>query len=137
MRTIRTGTCGSDTASTSALVAVPRRPDGEGGYEHAWCFPRDPALVERAVGEWDPDTQGEPMGWHKRRTVQRGRRPSGGGRRTAVRRAEVRQAIKRAFCGDEPNDLPGIATSSDRTQQTAPNRSARRASPSPGLRRTY
>ncbi|KQW13574.1 hypothetical protein [Streptomyces sp. Root369] len=37
-------------------------------YEHGWCYPRDLELVARAVAEWDPDTQDEPMGWHKRPT---------------------------------------------------------------------
>ncbi|GGZ23778.1 hypothetical protein GCM10010387_16260 [Streptomyces inusitatus] len=47
-------------------------PTGEtGGYDHAWCYPRDPAAVEAAVEKWDPETQDEPTGWHKRPTSPR------------------------------------------------------------------
>lgn len=50
------------------LITVPRGEDGNWGYDHAWCFPRDPALVAQAVADWNPDTQDEPTGWHKRPT---------------------------------------------------------------------
>lgn len=56
------------------LVAVPLGPDGEWGYDWAWCYPRDPELVARAVTEWDADTQDEPTGWHKRPTYNKVRR---------------------------------------------------------------
>jgi hypothetical protein len=42
--------------------------DDPTGYEHGWCFPRDPRAVELAAAEWDPATQDEPTGWHKRAT---------------------------------------------------------------------
>ncbi|MFC8463381.1 hypothetical protein [Streptomyces sp. NPDC057250] len=55
------------------LIAVPH---GETrGYDHAWCYPRDPALIEAAVAAWDSDTQDEPDGWHKRPTVPPRRAP--------------------------------------------------------------
>ncbi|MFF8029818.1 hypothetical protein ACFZDJ_54310 [Streptomyces sp. NPDC007896] len=38
------------------------------GYDFAWCYPKDPELVEQTVREWDADTQDEPTGWHKRST---------------------------------------------------------------------
>lgn len=50
------------------LIAVPKGEDGEWGYDHGWCYPRDPELVARAVADWNPDTQDEPTGWHKRPT---------------------------------------------------------------------
>jgi hypothetical protein len=31
-----------------------------------WCYPQDLDLVRAAVRAWDPDTQDEPEGWHKR-----------------------------------------------------------------------
>jgi hypothetical protein len=37
-------------------------------YPHAWCYPRDPELVAKAVADWDSATQDEPMGWQKRPT---------------------------------------------------------------------
>ncbi|WP_406170234.1 hypothetical protein OIE52_39050 [Streptomyces canus] len=48
------------------LVAVPH--DDDLGYDHGWCYPRDPAIVRAAVAAWNPDTQDEPAGWHKRPT---------------------------------------------------------------------
>ena len=57
------------------LIAVPFGPDGDWGYDFAWCFPRDPQLVERAVADWDADTQDEPAGWHKRPTHEIRRAP--------------------------------------------------------------
>lgn len=47
------------------LVAVP---PGEmlTGPDYAWCYPRDRAAVLAALEDYDPDTQDEPMGWHKR-----------------------------------------------------------------------
>ena len=38
------------------------------GYDHGWCYPRDPATVRAAIAAWDPDAQDEPLGWHKRPT---------------------------------------------------------------------
>ncbi|WP_228976708.1 hypothetical protein [Streptomyces sp. DH12] len=49
------------------LLAVPVQGDGS-GYDHGWCYPRDPDAVADAVAAWDADTQDEPMGWHKRPT---------------------------------------------------------------------
>ncbi|MEU1853958.1 hypothetical protein ABZ499_33045 [Streptomyces sp. NPDC019990] len=54
--------------SNIRLIAVPHGPDGDWSLDHAWCFARDPQLVARAVADWDPDTQDEPTGWHKRPT---------------------------------------------------------------------
>jgi hypothetical protein len=49
------------------LIAVSVDPDqGWSGWDYAWCYPRTPALVKAAVAAWDPDTQHEPAGWHKR-----------------------------------------------------------------------
>lgn len=48
------------------LVAVPI--DDQLGYDHGWCYPRDPGLVADAVSIWNPETQDEPLGWHKRPT---------------------------------------------------------------------
>lgn len=48
------------------LIAVPH--DDGLGYDHGWCYPRDPAVVQAAVAAWNPDTQDEPTGWHKRPT---------------------------------------------------------------------
>lgn len=42
--------------------------DDISGYDHGWCYPRDPRTVEAAATAWDPDTQDEPAGWHKRAT---------------------------------------------------------------------
>lgn len=50
------------------LIAVPKNDTGAWGYDHGWCYPRDPEAVARAVAAWDPDTQDEPAGWHKRPT---------------------------------------------------------------------
>jgi len=36
------------------------------GADWGWCYPRDPDVVRRSVAAWDPDTQDEPRGWHKR-----------------------------------------------------------------------
>lgn len=55
------------------LIAVPL--DDTLGYDHGWCYPRDPALVAAAVAAWDPDTQDEPTGWHKRPTMPVRRAP--------------------------------------------------------------
>jgi hypothetical protein len=44
------------------------------GYEWGWCFPRDPEVARRALAAWDPQTQDEPTGWHKRPTGQLARR---------------------------------------------------------------
>ncbi|WP_199570584.1 hypothetical protein [Streptomyces murinus] len=50
------------------LIAVPYGEDGFGAYDHGWCYPRDPELVAGHVAAWDPETQDEPDGWHKRAT---------------------------------------------------------------------
>ncbi|MFJ2882406.1 MULTISPECIES: hypothetical protein [unclassified Streptomyces] len=57
------------------LIAVPKGPDGDWAYDHAWCYPRDPELVSAAVAEWDSNTQNEPGGWHKRPTYPVRRAP--------------------------------------------------------------
>ncbi|MFZ4160497.1 hypothetical protein ACOZDE_19000 [Streptomyces griseoincarnatus] len=57
------------------LIAVPKNADGAWSYEHAWCYPRAPEAVARAVADWDPETQDEPTGWHKRPTVPARRAP--------------------------------------------------------------
>lgn len=51
-------------------------PHGERAfYDYAWCFPRDPRVVEAAAAAWDPATQDEPTGWHKRPTWPARRAP--------------------------------------------------------------
>ncbi|MYR58326.1 hypothetical protein GTY54_19505 [Streptomyces sp. SID625] len=45
------------------------------GYDHGWCYLRDPELVAQAVAAWDPATQDEPAGWHKRPTWPTRRAP--------------------------------------------------------------
>lgn len=55
------------------LIAVPH--DDNLGYDHGWCYPRDPAIVQAAVAAWNPDTQDEPAGWHKRPTYPVRRAP--------------------------------------------------------------
>ncbi|MFF5422700.1 hypothetical protein ACWCQE_27695 [Streptomyces sp. NPDC002409] len=50
------------------LIAVPKDDPEAMGYDHAWCYPRDPDLVAASVAAWDSDTQDEPTGWHKRPT---------------------------------------------------------------------
>lgn len=50
------------------LLAIPRGVEGDCGYDHGWCYPRDPEIVIAAVAAWDSDTQDEPTGWHKRPT---------------------------------------------------------------------
>lgn len=47
------------------LLAVPHHGFG---YDHGWCYRRNPQALEDAVAAWDPDTQDEPDGWHKRAT---------------------------------------------------------------------
>jgi len=58
------------------LIAVPHGDEGKWGYDHAWCYPRDPNVVEAAAAAWDPDTQDEPTGWHKRPTPTPRRAPN-------------------------------------------------------------
>lgn len=58
------------------LIAVPHGPDRMTSYDHGWCYPRDPAAVEAAYATWDPETQDEPTGWHKRATRPARRAPS-------------------------------------------------------------
>jgi len=48
------------------VIAVPH--DEPTGYDHGWCYPRDPAAVRAAIAAWDPDAQDEPLGWHTRPT---------------------------------------------------------------------
>jgi hypothetical protein len=55
------------------VIAVPH--GGTTGYDHAWCYPRDPATVEAAIEQWDPATEDEPLGWHKRATTKPRRAP--------------------------------------------------------------
>ncbi|MFD4315047.1 hypothetical protein [Streptomyces sp. NPDC058548] len=50
------------------LLALPKTEEGQIGYDHGWCYPKDPALVAASVAAWEPDTQDEPAGWHKRPT---------------------------------------------------------------------
>ncbi|MEU1071875.1 MULTISPECIES: hypothetical protein [unclassified Streptomyces] len=57
------------------LIAVPREETGSFGYDHGWCYPRDPQVVASAVAAWDSDTQDEPDGWHKRPTMPVRRAP--------------------------------------------------------------
>ncbi|MFE3378781.1 hypothetical protein [Streptomyces anulatus] len=54
--------------SNLRLIAVPIDAPESMGYDHAWCYPRDPDVITSAVAVWDPDTQDEPTGWHKRPT---------------------------------------------------------------------
>ncbi|MFF8412866.1 hypothetical protein [Streptomyces omiyaensis] len=58
------------------VIAVPKTSDGAWSYDHAWCYPRDPDLVEEALTTWDPDIQDEPTGWHKRPTTPTRRAPN-------------------------------------------------------------
>jgi hypothetical protein len=46
------------------LVTVPH--GDTTGWDYGWCYPRDAAAVRKALEGYDPDTQDEPMGWHKR-----------------------------------------------------------------------
>lgn len=55
------------------LIAVPHGVTT--GYDHAWCYPCDPEAVVQAAAEWDPETQDEPAGWHKRATWPARRAP--------------------------------------------------------------
>lgn len=55
------------------VIAVPH--SNTDVYDYGWCFPRDPQAVEEAVAAWDPDTQDEPTGWHKRPTAPVRRAP--------------------------------------------------------------
>ncbi|WP_327415452.1 hypothetical protein [Streptomyces sp. NBC_01233] len=57
------------------LLAVPKDDSGAWGYDHAWCYPRDPELIAAAVEAWDSDLQDEPTGWHKRATHPARRAP--------------------------------------------------------------
>jgi hypothetical protein len=57
------------------LIAVPKDDPECLGYDHGWCYPRDPSVVRDAVAEWDPDIEDEPSGWHKRPTVPVRRAP--------------------------------------------------------------
>ncbi|WP_158920600.1 hypothetical protein [Streptomyces sp. NBRC 109706] len=57
------------------LIATPHGSEGLTSYDHGWCYPRDPAAVEAAYTAWDPNTQDEPDGWHKRATHPARRAP--------------------------------------------------------------
>jgi hypothetical protein len=57
------------------LIAVPKDDPESLGYDHAWCYPRDPEAVQEAVAEWHPDIEDEPAGWHKRPTASVRRAP--------------------------------------------------------------
>lgn len=59
--------------SNIRLIAVPH--GDTMGYDHGWCYPHNPALVTAAVAAWDPDTEDEPAGWHKRPTFPLRRAP--------------------------------------------------------------
>lgn len=47
------------------LIAAPEGPEGDLGYDYGWCYPLD-ADIRAAVAGFDPETQDEPKGWHKR-----------------------------------------------------------------------
>jgi hypothetical protein len=55
------------------MIAVPH--GDPTGYDYAWCYPRDPQAVEAAAAQWNPQTQDEPPGWHKRPTRPARRAP--------------------------------------------------------------
>lgn len=57
------------------LIAVPVDDPECMGYDHGWCFSRDPEAVTAAVEAWEPDVQDEPTGWHKRPTSPTRRAP--------------------------------------------------------------
>jgi hypothetical protein len=57
------------------LIAVPVDDANSWGYDHGWCYPRDPSVVRASVAAWDSDVQDEPMGWHKRPTGHPRRAP--------------------------------------------------------------
>jgi hypothetical protein len=44
--------------------------DGSLGPAHGWCYKTLPHAVA-ALGAWDPDTQDEPLFWHKRAGLPR------------------------------------------------------------------
>lgn len=47
------------------LLAVPHG-DRYLGSDYGWCYRRDPDAVRAHVRAWNPDTEDEPPGWHKR-----------------------------------------------------------------------
>lgn len=47
------------------LIGVPEEQLLEGCAAYGWCY-RPGAAAELALRAWDPVTQDEPMGWHKR-----------------------------------------------------------------------
>lgn len=57
------------------LVAISKGEDGASAYDHGWCYPRDVEAVTQAMADWDPYTQDEPAGWHKRPTYPARRAP--------------------------------------------------------------
>lgn len=61
------------------VIGVPKNEEQAMGYDWAWCYPRDPALVVHCLRGWIPEVHDEPYGWHKRPTAR-------------VRRAPDRQA---------------------------------------------
>lgn len=69
------------------LITVPH---GERhGWDYGWCYPRDQAAVRAALEDYDPDTQDEPPGWHKR---------PGAAVRQAPRREERPEYNRRRCC---------------------------------------
>lgn len=50
------------------VIGVPKSESESMFYDWAWCYPREPWLVAERLRAWDPVTQDEPVGWHKRPT---------------------------------------------------------------------
>lgn len=50
------------------VIAVPKNDPYSVGYDFAWCYPRNPRTVVGWLQAWNPATQDEPLGWHKRPT---------------------------------------------------------------------
>lgn len=51
------------------LIGVPVE-YAESNPEYGWCF-ASPAALMLAANAWDPETQDEPLGWHKRAGIPR------------------------------------------------------------------
>lgn len=93
------------------LITVPH---GErNGWDYGWCYPRDEAAVRAALESYDPDTQDEPMGWHKR--------PG----------ADVRRAPRRDECPEynRPRCQHGAYLAEACQDRFCPDRSSRSAVP--------
>lgn len=60
------------------VIGVPKDPAQAMGYDWGWCYPRDPEVVCQWLRVWDPLTQDEPMGWHKRPSALVRRAPNRG-----------------------------------------------------------